>query len=256
MLLPFDAHNHVQLSPTSPVPIFKELKGMAIQSTHPRDWQKVQELTASSDNVVACYGVHPWFLHECEDDSWISLLEEQIEANPQAQVGEIGLDGFHFDPVTKELCSPLPDQLVAFEEQYKLAAKYQRSVSIHAVQCTGLLMESLSRFRQRKIRPRSVYFHAFGGKPGTVKQLQTLCPDCYFGFAPVVNMGASSQKTRACIATIGLYHLVLESDHEDATRVVQDLYEGVKFIADVLGCSQDQVLEQTYRNAQRLYNLD
>ena len=54
LLLPFDAHNHIQLSPTpmSTVEwktiIQQSLYGMAIMATHPRDFDKVLDLAMST----------------------------------------------------------------------------------------------------------------------------------------------------------------------------------------------------------------
>jgi Tat protein secretion system quality control protein TatD with DNase activity len=56
---------------------------------------------------IACYGVHPWFLHEVllnggkrnenngdyDDDEWLAGLRRHLINDPSAIVGEIGLDG-------------------------------------------------------------------------------------------------------------------------------------------------------------------
>jgi Tat protein secretion system quality control protein TatD with DNase activity len=74
MLLPFDAHNYVHLGPTPPLEqqLDRCLSGMAVMSTHPRDFPKVLELAAadSTMNILPCVGVHPWFLHELTQDDW------------------------------------------------------------------------------------------------------------------------------------------------------------------------------------------
>jgi Tat protein secretion system quality control protein TatD with DNase activity len=221
MVLPFDAHNHVHMGPTLPLQALLQepsslalpaasgrsngdddtstaithetaaaaaaaLQGMAIMSTHPRDFEQVlslsRELPCRFSNtlnvqVVACLGVHPWFLHELspedweivgqqQDDNqvqsqqqphlqqqpkWLHEMEQLLIANPTSIVGEIGLDGFHFRSDTKELCSTMDAQVQAFEMQLELATRLQRPVSIHAVQCFGQLYDSLARVKQRRI---------------------------------------------------------------------------------------------------------
>lgn len=48
---------------------------------------------------VACYGVHPWFLHQVLDGddnkeiNWLVELRQRLINDPCAIVGEIGLDG-------------------------------------------------------------------------------------------------------------------------------------------------------------------
>ena len=181
MKLPFDAHNHIHLGPSPPSSaLWKEpgrtgppdegslaLSGMAIMSTHPQDFEAITTLSTSLSElqpgvrIVPCYGVHPWFLHELEDrhweepdgstvPSWVAEIELLVMGNPEATVGEIGLDGFHFRPDTGELSSSMEKQVEAFELQMNLAARLRRPVSVHTVQCFGHLMESLSRIKKLK----------------------------------------------------------------------------------------------------------
>lgn len=318
-ILAFDAHNHIHLGRSSvPLPtIFagcssrndsdpeissSRLGGIAIMSTHPRDYPTVLELSRSipgacrsndiAVKVVPCFGVHPWFLHELDSDDvvtrsattptianddnnsndqetststpmWLQELEHWIKSTPEAIVGEIGMDGFHFDGKTGKLTTPMGDQIQAFEAQMEIAARLQRPVSIHAVQCFGPLMTSLSKLKKNQQQkrgaglPPKMYFHAFGGKVGTIDQLLALCGtkpgQVYFGFSPVVNF--RSPKTASVIRKVGLNRLVLETDHEDASLVPQSIEEGISLIADALNVSRDEVVEQTTRNAFDLYGL-
>lgn len=352
--LPFDAHNHVQLGPSSV--IFHDvnnnvskndvivdqddaknnivclndcLSGMAVMGTHPRDFprllqmeQDAQAAVASSlaaesspspFQVVPCLGVHPWFLHELDsgdwetieakhpflaihgDDGndsdnhdvgscsfvpkWVADLEELLLHHPRVPVGEIGLDGFHFDPITKELTTTMDRQMDAFRYQLQLATVYQRPVSVHCVRATGKLVDVLDEvFRFNKGRshrlPPRIYFHAFGGKAATAIQLiqtlerkgkrkhndsghnnsSTLTTKCYFGFAPIVNF--ESQKTAGVIRALGLDRLVLETDHEDASRVSTSMKLGLKVISDALSVSEDELIWATNANVKDLYQLD
>jgi TatD DNase family protein len=331
-ILAFDAHNHIHLGRSNvPLPTLfagctsscissssgsgaegSRLGGIAIMSTHPRDYPTVLELSRSIPcaclslhdievKVVPCFGVHPWFLHELnnKDESdddvvttgiahhtattdnesdhhqtaavstpmWLQELEHWIKSTPEAIVGEIGMDGFHFDGTTGKLTTPMDDQIQAFEAQMEIAARLQRPVSIHAVQCFGPLMMSLSKLKKMKNKnpqtklgtglPPKMYFHAFGGKVGTIDQILALCGtkpgQVYFGFSPVVNF--RSPKTASVIRKVGLNRLVLETDHEDASLVPQSIEEVISLIADALNVSRDEVVEQTTRNAFDLYGL-
>lgn len=246
---------------------------MAIMSTHPRDFRTVEELATSlrttcpGVDVVPCYGVHPWFLHELQDDpcqrtsdnnSWLTALEHLVQTTPGAAVGEIGLDAFHFDGDTGNLTSSMESQVVAFEAQMEIAARLRRPVSIHAVQCFGPLMTTLAKLKKGTSGlPPKLYFHAFGGKVGTIDQLLALCGkqpgQVYFGFSPVVNF--RSPKTASVIRKVGLLRLVLETDHEDADLVQESMEQGISLIADALGVSHEEVVEQTTQNAYDLYGL-
>jgi TatD DNase family protein len=323
-LLPFDSHNHVHMGPSPPLMAMLNgwdgqdgrggaleqdrhssssslsraptagvvACGMALMSTHPRDYNAVLQLSidlprqVTTSNcaveVVACLGVHPWFLHELSDadlapeslatDSeevgegtnadaasaraaWLVELEALLVLNPRAIVGEIGLDGFHFDPITKDLVSPIDSQVEAFRSQLELAALLRRPVSVHCVQAFGSMMQVLSDAKRRKRLPSKLYFHAFGGKVGTIKQLLSICSHCdvYFGFASIVNF--RSPKTSEVVKFVGLDRLLLESDHEDAALVGESLREAVSYYARALDVSEEQVVEATTRNAARFYGL-
>ena len=296
-LLPFDAHNHIQLGPPPPSPdlqqlapaaqaitsafsdsgrkigseeekndgnhqrsflvkslgdyIHHELKGkhvsgMALMATHPRDFATLLDLEREFKNdtskknidgesesseanmtIVPCLGVHPWFLHELDSENdwalvpplpsplvseedrsykprtkpvpnWIINLESILIEHPHLPVGEIGLDNFHFDPITQELTTPMDRQVEALKLQLEVATKFQRPVSLHCVRAVGKLMDVLDELAEenfqrlseewnssenvssrcetendvgKHILPPRLYFHAFGGKAATAIQL-------------------------------------------------------------------------------------
>jgi Tat protein secretion system quality control protein TatD with DNase activity len=265
------------------------LSGMAIMSTTLSDFPVVSDLAqrlpseaSGFTKIVPCYGIHPWFLHELTTDDWIESdsgigtgdswprwvndLKAKLMAEPHSIVGEIGLDGFHFDNVTRELTSPMDLQVKAFRYQLELAFQLKRPVSIHAVQCWGPLMEALSTVKRNQRIPPRVYFHAFSGKEATVDQLLGLCNDklqppsvvpaarVFFGFAPVVNF--RSPKTANVVRKVGIERLVLESDHEDSRLVSDSIQECIEYLAAALEMTSEEVVDRTTRNAFRLYNLE
>jgi len=315
-LLPFDAHNHVHMGPTWPLshntlttvhdegktdvcgisrrnendpsPACADLldggslSGMAVMSTHPRDFDLVLELARSSgQRSIPCVGVHPWFLHELDENDWQIIIpkeanlahspnngfprwtaemEELLLKHPNMPVGEIGLDGFHFDPTTKALTSPMETQIKALELQLNLAIRLQRPVSMHCVRAMGPMMDTIAKVQKanKGKLPPAMYFHAFGGKAATATQLvKTLekkgATRLYFGFAPVINF--ESPKTIQVIEEVGLDRLVLETDHEDASLVASSMKLGVQVISKIFGISPDKLIGQTNQNARKLYGI-
>ncbi|OEU17048.1 Metallo-dependent hydrolase [Fragilariopsis cylindrus CCMP1102] len=287
------------------------LCGMAIMSTHPRDFQPVLDLekdmmnNADNDNgngnnnvmrIIPCLGVHPWFLHELEHDDWemvpsssssssssrcksvavrdhdcdnsnnhdgninddtvdnnndnnsnnnilssssstsssssviiqqqqqqairmvpkwIANLEEYIRQNPHVPVGEIGLDGFHFDFDTKELTTPMEKQIEAFKYQLQLATTYHRP----------------------KIKNNNT-------------------SKVYFGFAPVINLNVHScSKTMDVIRAVGIHRLVLETDHEDIQNIQSSMELGIDIISTALDCTPAELIRITNNNINDLYNI-
>ncbi|KAL7470154.1 hypothetical protein ACHAXS_010390 [Conticribra weissflogii] len=160
--------------------------GAAIMSTHPRDYAMVDslvlELRRRDFRAVPCYGIHPWFLNEVllesnsmsnnhemgkSDDDWYNKLKQRLQKQPDAIVGEIGLDGARWVEVedelknsennkddsiwkrTRILACPMDLQQKAFEDQLFLAAELQRPVSVHVVRAWGELFDSFDTVRER-----------------------------------------------------------------------------------------------------------
>lgn len=310
VILPFDAHNHVHMGATPPSLPLSSLSGMAVMSTRPKDFPIVLDIAAkrkkeeeSQDNnnkvVIPCLGIHPWFLHELTSDDWEEVeqpppsgddgspvsattvpkwvfnLEENLLSSPSAVVGEIGLDNFHFDPISKELTCDMDTQIRALEFQLSLATKYQRPVSLHCVRSIGKIMDTLSKIRTihgGQLPPR-IYFHAFGGKAATVTQLIkslekkkkksksnktekeeeeiATITKVYFGFAPIINF--ESKNFLEVIKAVGLERLVLETDHEEAAHVGPSMELGVETISKLFGITKDELIQQTNLNSKDLY---
>lgn len=286
----FDAHNHVHLGPSKltnllpepPLPI--PLGGMAIMSTHPRDFEIVESSCSTLSkthkmHAIPCFGVHPWFIHEMTSSNslakpernnpiksevpvWISEMENLLNQNQNSCVGEIGLDGARWtNPETRELSTPMEDQQSIFELQLQMASNYDRPVSIHVVHAWGPFFNSIKKVKQSKKcegLPSKMYLHAFGGKPMVVNQVIKACGNSpktkiFFGFAPCINF--RSYRVNEVIKAVGMDRILLETDLEDGTRVYDDLCSGAKLIADALNISIDEVLERSYKNAQEFYGF-
>ncbi|KAL3627666.1 hypothetical protein CASFOL_029029 [Castilleja foliolosa] len=56
-----------------------------------RDWHLVKQLSDTYPSVIPNFGLHPWFVSGRSPD-WIKTLKEFLVSNPNAAVGEIGLD--------------------------------------------------------------------------------------------------------------------------------------------------------------------
>jgi Tat protein secretion system quality control protein TatD with DNase activity len=105
--------------------------------------------------------------------------------------------------------------------------------------------------------PPKLYFHAFGGKVGTIPQLLASCSSkttqVYFGLAAVINF--RSPKTADVIRAIGLDRLVLETDQEDAALVYESMQRGIQYLAQALDVTEEEVIAKTTRNAMDFYGI-
>ena len=86
------------------------------------------------------------------------------------------------------------------------------------------------------------------------KPTTTTTTEIYFGFAPVINF--RSPKTANVVRKVGLSRLVLETDHEDASRVSKSMIQGIEYLSEVLDVTQTELITQTTKNSYKLYGIE
>jgi TatD DNase family protein len=126
---------------------------LIVNGTSENDWQLVSEL-ASDDRIRPAYGVHPWkIVHRSY--SWKAKLIEYLEADPQALVGEIGIDKWirmmDFD-----------QQKLVFIEQLDLALERGLPPTIHCLKAWGTLKDLLNERRSQLIET-GFLLHSYSG---------------------------------------------------------------------------------------------
>jgi TatD DNase family protein len=159
------------------------LRRAVVNGTCEQDWPVVASLGREYGWILPSYGLHPW---DCGNRSpdWQKLLRAQLEANPGAAVGEIGLDRWILErarPDDPRLAglgrAPLDEQIEVFSWQLELAATLSRAASIHCLEAFGAMLETLMRLR----RPgRGFLLHAYGGPVELVRKFSDL--GAYFSF--------------------------------------------------------------------------
>ena len=102
--------------------------------TSEEDWAAVANLARQYEEVIPCFGLHPWFVSE-RSSNWKETLTTYLKEN-QSGVGEIGLD--HWLEPRDEA-----DQVKVFTEQLELARDFNRPVTIHCLKAWDLLLEVL-----------------------------------------------------------------------------------------------------------------
>jgi TatD DNase family protein len=186
----FDAHNHLQDEWLAPhwetllrSPPALGLAGMVVNGTSESDWSDVTLLAGKAGWIVPSYGLHPW---DCGNRSpnWLAQLRHCLEGNPNAAVGEIGIDRWILDrakPDDPRLMglrrATIEEQSEVFLQQLALASELSRPASIHCLDAWGALLELL-----RKSRPpeRGFLLHAYGGPAEMVSAFLGL--GAYFSF--------------------------------------------------------------------------
>lgn len=88
--------------------------------------------------VYGGFGIHPWYVAPQLQDNHASLvdLESYLRRHPKAIVGEIGLDALRGPPLEEV-------QVPIFIAQLRMAAKFNRPVSVHCVRAYPVLQRIL-----------------------------------------------------------------------------------------------------------------
>ena len=171
-----DAHNHLHDARLAPhrMEICVELARLGVtravmNGTQESDWAAVADLAREKDWNVPSFGLHPWYVGE-HTAGWLEALRAQLEAHPNAGVGEIGLDRWiegHDDAAQAEV----------FTAQLALAAELNRPATIHCIQAWGALAETL----RAHARPACGFLiHAYGGSLEMMREFAAL--GGYFSF--------------------------------------------------------------------------
>lgn len=161
-----DVHLHLQ-DPRFP----KDLSGlidslrtagihkMVVNGTCPGDWNRVAGLADRYPEIIPSFGLHPWKVNGVVPH-WREELEVLLLRHPEAGVGEIGLDRWIKG-------HDLEVQSRFFLAQLELAARLDRSLSIHCLRAWGRLQECLD----QSGRIPAFLLHSFGGPAEMVDDL-------------------------------------------------------------------------------------
>lgn len=156
----FDSHNHLQ-SPKfgKPAEILvadmkaEGISGCVVNATREADWEAVAALARGFPGFVfPAYGIHPWFADTAEA-GWEGRLRKRLEDDPQATVGEVGVDGWVDSP-------GMDVQMPIFVKQAEIAAELGRVMTVH---CLKAWEELFSAMDQAKGWPEKFLMHSFGG---------------------------------------------------------------------------------------------
>jgi len=177
------------------------VRHIVIPGVRAATWADLLDLCRHRPNLFPALGLHPYFIH-AHQTSDLDWLAAQLDAHPQAVVGEIGLDA---------TCSDIHQQRMLFTAQVELACEYSRPVVVHHRKTQSELLQVLKKYRDKLPEIPGV-IHAFSGSYEQAKAWADL------GFK--LGVGGTltyerAQKTRAALTQIASNSLVLESDAPD-----------------------------------------
>ncbi len=206
--------------------------------------------------LIAAVGVHP---HDAQSynpavAATLRQLAVQHKGRAVVAIGEIGLD-YHYD------FSPRDIQQQVFRAQLELAAELDLPAVIHDREATAdTLAVIASVAAQSGLREVPGVFHCYSGSAETASLI--LKQGFYLGFDGPITF-KNARKTLEVVAMVPRDRLVLETDspyltpephrgHRNSPHYIPLI--GAK-IAQIWGCSLEEVAWQTTENARRLFDL-
>ena len=158
----------------------------------------MHDLESKFPNRVFCMiGLHPCYVDK-NFELEIEFVKEQIKLRSYKAIGEIGIDLFHEKKYFKQ-------QIIAFEEQIKLALEYDLPIVIHSRESFDEIFEVLKKYKSDKLRG---IFHCFTGNEDQAKKIIDL--NFFLGIGGVVTF--KNGKISEFLSSIPLDRIVLETD--------------------------------------------
>ncbi len=206
------------------------------------------DLANRYDYIYAAVGSHPDAADEVNDQ----VLEEYrklCKLNPKVKaVGEIGLD-YHYEDIPREL------QKKAFVAQLELAQELDLPVIVHERDAHEDGMKIIRAFPTVK-----GVFHCYSGSAEMARQLVNM--GWYIGFTGVLTF-KNARRAIETAESIPLERIVLETDcpymaptpFRGRRNDPGYLYCMAEKLAQIRGCSVEEIHEITTENGKRLYRI-
>lgn len=205
-------------------------------------------LAEKYSNIYATVGIHPQFAGELDESVRVEL-EKLAYGKKVIAIGEIGLD-YHYDGYSKEV------QIKAMTDQILLANKLGLPVVFHVRDAMGDFLQIVRAYKA--YLNNGAVVHSFSGSVEVAKELTS------YGFMLGIN-GICTFKNASnileVIKEIPLKYLLLETD---APYLTPEPFRGkvneprytiymANKVADIKGVSVGEVIEETNKNAKRIY---
>ena len=231
--------------------------GTNLQNAH-----SVIEQASRYAKMYAAVGIHPEDCHFITDPE-AALLElstllqdaEKRKQNKIVALGEIGLD-YHWQsydngriPMNKEL------QAFFFEEQLKLAEKFDLPVIIHDREAHGDCFETVLRHPNVK-----GVFHSYSGSAEMAHELTRR--GWYISFSGTLTF-TNAARVREAASAVPRDKLLIETDapylapHPNRGKLNHSGYLTfvLSTLAQIWDCSPEDAAAQTYQNARTFFTL-
>ena len=149
------------------------------------------------DDISCMIGLHPCYVDD-NFESEINFVKKQIDEYDYKAIGEIGIDLFHEKKYFTQ-------QVIAFEQQIKLAIEYDLPIVIHSRDSFDEIFKVLEKFKSEKLRG---IFHCFTGNLDQANKIIDL--NFHLGIGGVVTF--KNGKISEFLNAVPIDKIVLETD--------------------------------------------
>ena len=209
--------------------------------------ENTRKLMEAYPFIYGAFGLHPDEVGDLNEDV-MARMRELCRMEKAVAVGEIGLD-YYWDDTHKT------EQKELFRRQIELALELSKPVIVHDREAHGDSLELVSRYPEL----RGV-FHCFSGSAEMAKEL--LRRGWYLGFdGPVTYKNA--RKALEVLELCPMDRMLLETDSPYLSPVPmrgkrndsRNLKYIAEKIAEVKGCTAEDVARAAYENGRRLFGI-
>ncbi|MBF0377992.1 MAG: TatD family hydrolase [Desulfamplus sp.] len=207
----FDAHCHLQEPEIiwdidGIISRWRENSGGTIVccGTKESDWQAVANIASIYDNIIPCFGVHPWFVEDVSD-KWFYSLEKYLNITSnyykysKPLIGEIGIDH-----VLKNIDKK--KQEIIFKTQLGMAKELHIPVSIHIRKGWDILIKIIKNIGQIS---NGGVIHSYSGSADMIPILQKY--GFYISFSGSVTH-SNNKKVQKSLKQVSPERLLIETD--------------------------------------------
>lgn len=212
------------------------------------------DLAEQFSYIYAAVGIHPGCINDELPADYLAQLEELLKHEKVVAIGEIGLD-YHYDDN-----APKDVQKHYFEEQIKLAQKYDLPIIVHDREAHGDTMEIL-----RKYKPKGIV-HCFSGSVEMAREIVSL--GMLIGLGGTVTFKNARHPVEVA-ASIPLSSLVVETDapymapvpyrgkrcDSSMIRLTAEKIAEARTNYSGIAVTPEQILEAARENAAKLFGI-
>lgn len=248
-----DAHCHLDPAAGSAVPARDgdpRTGSRILCAVGPEDWPAVSGLVAAWPGTTPAFGLHPWHIASAAlSENWPDALTERLRDNPDAWLGEAGLDS------RRQGIAPAEIQEAVFRDQLRTAARLGRKANLHCVGAWEAFLPCLDEAFLSLAPGLPFIVHGFGGPYQFVDLLSGR--GAYFTVGPL-QAKQNSRKMRERAALFPGDRILLESDAflqpgRDAPDVLE---ETLVWLGRARNIPAPELAVQIRRNGARLLQGD